>query len=179
MIVSAEEQLSLHARDLPEFDLDRIAKLSHQINEVTDQIKAHLKLSPVSRLLQTMPGIGSISAMIIEAFASDIGTFQNGRDFSAWLGLIPRQHSTGGKIRLGRTAKMGQRDIRHALITGAMSRIAGYARQKSKAEPWLQDKLDHKPKMVAAIALANKMARQLWAMLTKDQNYRISVASPI
>jgi len=110
--------------------------------------------------------------MVIEAFAPDMTHFEKGRDFAAWLGLVPKQHSSGGKTRLGQTSKMGQRDIRRVLITGAMSRIAGYARQNSRAEPWLQDKLDRKPKMVAAIALANKMARQIWAMITKEERYQ-------
>ncbi|WP_363324525.1 transposase [uncultured Roseibium sp.] len=113
-----------------------------------------------------------MAAMVIEAFAPDMTHFEKGRDFAAWLGLVPKQNSSGGKIRLGQTSKMGQRDIRRALITGAMSRITGHARQSSSAAPWLQDKLDSKPKMVAAIALANKIARQIWAMITKEENYQ-------
>ena len=120
-----------------------------------------------------MPGIGPIGAMSIETFAPDMATFKTGRDFAAWLGLIPLQNSTGGKSRLGKITKMGQKDIRRALVIGAMSRIAGHAWQKSRAEPWLQDKLDRKPKMVAAIALANKMARQIWAMITKGETYKL------
>ena len=124
-----------------------------------------------------MPGIGPIGAMTIETFAPDMATFKRGRDFAAWLGLIPLQKSTGGKSRLGQITKMGQKDIRRALVIGAMSRIAGYARQKSRAEPWLQDKLDRKPKMVAAIALANKMARQIWAMVTREAAYNPRVVA--
>lgn len=104
-----------------------------------------------------------------------MSTFEKGRDFAAWLGLTPRQHSSGGKQRLGRTSKMGQRDIRRLLIIGAMSRIASARRHDRQAEPWLQDKLDRKPRMVAAIALANKMARQIWAMLTRGETYKAPV----
>ena len=102
--------------------------------------------------------------------------FRSGRDFAAWLGLglglVPRQHSTGGKARLGRISKAGQSDIRRLLIIGAMTRIIGRARHKVPAESWLGRKLATKPKMLVGIALANRMARQIWAMLTKNQDYR-------
>jgi transposase len=88
------------------------------------------------------------------------------------LGLVPRQHSTGGKDRLGRLSKAGQADIRRLLITGAMSRIIGRARAKVPADSWIGRMLARKPKMLVCIALANKMARQIWAMLTKNENYK-------
>lgn len=151
---------------------DRIDRLTEEIDTLTSKIHEHCRESDSAKRLRSMPGIGPIAAMVIEAFAPDMAHFEKGRDFAAWLGLVPKQHSSGGKIRLGQTSKMGQRDIRRALITGAMSRIAGHARQNSRAAPWLQDKLDRKPKMVAAIALANKMARQIWAMIRKGENYQ-------
>ncbi|MEM9523496.1 MAG: IS110 family transposase [Pseudomonadota bacterium] len=150
---------------------DRIDRLSEEIDRLTAKIHEHCLESDSAQRLRSMPGIGPIAAMVIEAFAPEMANFEKGRDFAAWLGLVPKQHSSGGKTRLGQTSKMGQQDIRRALITGAMSRIAGYARQKSRAAPWLQDKLDRKPKMVAAVALANKMARQIWAMIMKEERY--------
>ena len=150
---------------------DRIDRLTEEIEILTAKIHEHCRKSETAKRLRSMPGIGPIAAMVIEAFVPDMVHFAKGRDFVAWLGLVPRQHSSGGKTRLGQTSKMGQRDIRRALITGAMSRIAGHARQNSRAAPWLQDKLDRKPKMVAAVALANKMARQIWAMIVKEENY--------
>jgi transposase len=150
----------------------QISTLSENIDALTANIKVHCASSAAARLLQTMPGIGPIGAMVIEAFAPDMRGFSKGRDFAAWLGLIPRQNSSGGKTRLGATTKMGQKDIRRALIIGAMSCIASAARHGKRCHPWLQDKLDRKPKMVAAIALANKMARTIWAMLTKKEAYR-------
>jgi len=159
------------AREMAQMHLDRIAAFTAQIDDVMAKIKEISTASREARILRSMPGIGPICAMAIEAFAPPMETFKRGRDFAAWLGLIPRQYSSGGKQILGKTSKMGQRDIRRLLITGAMSCIARVVRYKRGASPWLQDKLDRKPRMVAAIALANKMARQVWAMLTKGEQY--------
>ena len=98
--------------------------------------------------------------------------FKCGRDFAAWLGLVPRQYSSGGKERLGRVSKAGQRDIRRLLIIGAMSRLNWLGRRTISEGSWLAKMLASKPRMLVAIALANKMARQLWAMLTKNEDYR-------
>ena len=159
-------------RELAKLHRQRIDDLSALIDQMTQKIKDVGKESSATRLLRSMPGVGPICAMAIEAFAPELDRFERGRDFAAWLGLTPRQHSTGGKQRLGRMSKMGQRDIRRLLIIGAMSRIANTQRHQRAAGPWLQDKLSRKPKMVAAIALANKMARQIWAMLTKGEAYK-------
>jgi transposase len=99
-------------------------------------------------------------------------SFRCGRDFAAWLGLVPLQRSTGGKQILGKTSKMGQRDIRRLLIVGAMA-VVGWAGRRGAVEgSWLAKMLARKPRMLVAIALANKMARGLWAMLTKNEEYR-------
>ena len=98
--------------------------------------------------------------------------FRQGRDFSAWLGLVPRQHSSGGKIRLGRTSKSGQRDIRRLLIIGAMAVISGTKIRPPAEGSWLGRMLARKPRMLVAIALANKMARMLWALIAKNEEFR-------
>lgn len=98
--------------------------------------------------------------------------FKRGRDFAAWLGLVPRQASTGRKQKLGTTSKMGQRDIRSLLITGAMAVIHWALRHGAPSNPWLARMLERKPPMWAASALANKMARGIWAMLTRSEDYR-------
>jgi transposase len=100
-----------------------------------------------------------------------------GRDFAAWLGLVPKQHSTGGKPRLGQTPKMGQRDIRRLLVSGAMAVLQAVERLDTPNNCWLKCLLPPKPRMVVAIALANQMARTLWAMLTKQEDYRSPVAA--
>jgi transposase len=103
-------------------------------------------------------------------------SFKRGRDFAAWLGLVPLQKSTGGKQRLGKMSKMGQRDIRRLLIIGAMSAVNAVSRKGAlKGAPegsWLARMMARKPRMLVAIALANKMARGIWAMLTKGEDYR-------
>jgi transposase len=116
--------------------------------------------------------VGSLTALAVEAFTPDMASFRCGRDFAAWLGLVPRQHSSGGKDRLGRVSKAGQADIRRLLIIGAMSRLNWMGRQSIPEGSWLARLSARKPKMLVAIALANKMARAIWAMLTKQEDYR-------
>lgn len=113
-----------------------------------------------------------MTALAVEAFAPDMTSFKRGRDFAAWLGLVPRQHSSGGKERLGRVSKQGQADIRGLLIIGAMSRLNWLGRKSITAGSWLAKILARKPRMLVAIALANKMARTIWAMLTRKEDYR-------
>lgn len=108
----------------------------------------------------------------IEAYAPPMEVFDNGRAFAAWLGLVPRQHSSGGKERLGRMTKAGQSDIRKLLINGAMSRLTWLGRKSIRPGSWLDRMLARKPIMLVAIALANKMARQIWSMLMKGEDYR-------
>ena len=111
--------------------------------------------------------------MAVEAFAPPMESFRRGRDFAAWLGLVPRQKSSGGKQILGKTSKMGQRDIRRLLINGAMAVVrAGLRAGKIKESSWLARMRARKPRLVVAIALANKMARSIRAMLVKEQDYR-------
>ena len=110
----------------------------------------------------TIPGIGPITAMAFQAFAPPMEGFRRGRDFSAWLGLVPRQHTTGGKPRLGKISKMGQRDLRRLLITGAMTVVQHATRRGDTADPWLARMLARKPRMLVAVALANRMARIAW-----------------
>lgn len=171
--------------DLPKLVVDECAELLEQISEQTDRIsdktkalKALAEEDPSIRKLQTMPGIGPITALAVSAFGPDMAMFKSGRDFAAWLGLVPKQHSSGGKDRLGRISKAGQSDIRRLLIIGAMARIVGRARDNVPAESWLGRLLQRKPKMLVAIALANKMARQLWAMLSKNEEFRDPILTP-
>jgi transposase len=165
--------------DLPTLILAECQDLLAQITEKSARIDAKSKKIKVlaaetdtARRLQTMPGVGPMTAVAVEAFAPDMAEFKCGRDFAAWLGVVPRQHSSGGKERLGRISKAGQSDIRRLLVIGAMTRIMGRARHKIPAESWIGRLLARKPKMLVAIALANKMARQLWAMLTNKEDYR-------
>ena len=106
-------------RDLGQMYLAQIEGLNARVAELDLKMRAAAKEADVARRFQTMPGMGPITALAIETFAPDLATFRRGRDFAAWLGLVPKQHSTGGKARLGKTSKMGQRDIRTLLVSGA------------------------------------------------------------
>ena len=111
------------AREICRELLDQIVHLTGRINAMKKRIDAIAREGETSRRLQTMPGVGPISALAVETFAPPMEQFKRGRDFAAWLGLVPRQASTGGKQRLGKTSKMAQRDICRLLITGAMAVI--------------------------------------------------------
>jgi transposase len=152
--------------------LAQIAEKTARIDERTGRIKALAAETDTARRLQTMPGVGPMTALAIEAFAPEMAQFRCGRDFAAWLGLVPRQHSSGGKERLGRVSKAGQADIRRLLIIGAMARLTARARRSIPEGSWLGRMLARKPRMLVAIALANKMARTIWAMLTRKEDYR-------
>jgi transposase len=152
--------------------MEQIAEKTVRIDEKTKKLKALAAGTDTARRLQTMPGVGSLTALAVEAFVPAMAQFKCGRDFAAWLGLVPRQHSSGGKARLGRISKAGQSDIRRLLIIGAMSRLNWLGRRSIVEGSWLAKMLARKPKMLVAIALANKMARQIWAMLTKTADYR-------
>jgi len=164
--------------DLPapvrELYLQQIDQLTGIITRLANELEAATKTDCELRRLCTVPGIGPVTAGAIAAFAPDLETFDSGRNFAAWLGLVPRQHSTGGKTRLGSVSKMGQCDIRKLLIVGAMSVIRWVARRGSSPDRWLANLVARKPRMAAAVALANKMARVVWAITTKGEDYRMA-----
>ena len=175
-----ENALDDEATDLPSpvremgaIYLDQIARLTAVIEQLADELQAASKADAQLRRLCTIPGIGPVTAGAVSAFAPDLDTFDSGRNFAAWLGLVPRQRSTGGKTRLGSVSKMGQTDIRRLLIVGAMSVIRWVVRKGGSANRWLAALVARKPRMVAAVALANKMARIIWAMTTKKEDYRM------
>jgi transposase len=162
--------LPLLVVELARVFLDQIEGLSKRISGL-EKVTAHeAACGETTRRLQTMPGVGPITALAIETFAPPMDVFKCGRDFAAWLGLVPRQHSTGGKQVLGKVSKMGQRDIRRLLIIGAMAVVRSALREGSPEVSWLQRMLARKPRMLVAIALANKMARSIWAMLAKAED---------
>jgi transposase len=165
------ELMREECRDL----LEQIAEKTARIDTRTMKIKARAAEADTARRLQTIPGVGPLTALAIEAFAPPMENFRCGRDFAAWLGLVPRQFSSGGKERLGRMTKAGQSDIRRLLIIGAMSRLNWLGRKSIRESSWLARMVARKPRMLVAIALANKMARTIWAMLTKQEDYRVPV----
>ncbi len=154
--------------------IEQIARLTEAIERPADQLEAASKTDAQLRRLCTIPGISPVSAGVVAAFAPDLDTFDSRRNFAAWIGLVPRQRSIGGKIRLGSVSKMGQTDIRRLLVVGAMSVIRWVVRKGGSANRWLAALVLRKPKMATAVALANKMARMIWVMTTKQENYRMA-----
>ena len=166
-------------RALGQMYLAQIEGLNARVAELDQKMRTAAKVADIARRFQTMPGVGPITALAIETFAPDLTTFRRGRDFAAWLGLVPKQHSTGGKARLGKTSKMGQRDIRTLLVSGAMAVLQAVERFGTPNNGWLTRMRARKPRMVVAIALANKMACGLWAMMTKQEDYRNPAATMV
>jgi transposase len=172
IIEATNSDLPLLVREECRELLEGIAETTVRIAAKTKKIEALAAETDAARRLQTMPGVGPLTALAVEAFAPDMTSFRRGRDFAAWLGLVPRQRSSGGKDRLGRVSKAGQADIRRLLIIGAMSRLNWLGRKSIPEGSWLARLLTKKPRLLVAIALANKMARAIWAMLTKKEDYR-------
>ena len=143
------------------------------------QIVAHARQDATARRLATIPGIGPITASLIAATVGDtIGSFKNARHFAAWLGLVPRQHSTGGKTRLGRITKAGNGEIRKLLVLGATSMVFRAGQWNSAAGAWLRGVLERRPVRLATVALANKMARIAWAVMTRGEVYQAKGRAP-
>lgn len=172
IVASEAERLPELVREMASLYLDRIEATTSQISALERRMNAEARRSDVARRLQTIPGIGPICAMAVETFGPPMQQFRRGRDFSAWLGLVPRQHSSGHRQCLGRTSKMGQRDIRRLLTLGAMSVVRWRGREGGRPGTWLARMLARKARLLVAIALANKMARMIWAMLVRGEDYR-------
>ena len=173
----AASGLPAPVRELGALLLARIADLDARIAGLEKEIRVHARRDEEAARLMTIPGIGPICAMAIQAFAPPMESFRRGRDFAAWLGLVPRQHSTGGRPRLGRISKMGQRDLRRLLITGAMAVVRWASRRGETKDPWLDRMLTRKPRKLVAVALANRMARIAWALMTSNEDYRARAAA--
>jgi transposase len=154
-----------------------IEALTMQIRKIETELLAWHRTSPVSQRLETIPGIGFITATALAATVLDARVFRSGRQFAAWLGLVPRQNSSGGKERLGGISKMGDRYLRHLLVVGATA-IVRYTRRKTTAVSlWANRLLERKPARVVTVAVANKMARIAWAVMARDENYRANPAA--
>jgi len=141
------------------------------------EIKAWHKGNAASQRLATIPGIGFLTASAIAATVPDPSFFRSGREFSAWLGLVPRQNSSGGKDRLGRISKQGNPYIRRLLVIGATSMLR-YARAKTApGADWVNGLLERRPARLVTVAMANKTARIAWALLSKGETYRAPIAA--
>ena len=150
--------------------------LKAQILEFDRMITAWHRSSETSRRLDDCPGVGPALATALVATVADPKAFRSGRNFSAWIGLVPKQHSSGGKDRLGSISKQGDRYLRSLFVAGALAVIRYAKIHGTKHRPWLTALLARRPTKVAAIAFANKIARMVWAMMAKGERYKEPVA---
>ena len=151
---------------------EQFLALQERIGMLDKMILAASRQDERVKLLQTIPGVGPITASAVVATIGDPGRFQSGRDFAAWIGLTPLNTSSGGKERLGRITKMGDRYLRRLFVAGMTARIGHARRRPDYVEPWVMALLSRKPTRLATIAMANKTARIIWAVLTRHEPYQ-------
>ena len=172
VLVDTDETFPVKARQAFAGLFDQCQALTESIVTFEAEIVAHARHDETARRLATIPGIGPITASLIAATVGDIGMFKTARHFAAWLGLVPRQHSTGGKTRLGRITKTGNREIRKLLVLGATSMVYRAPQWNSAAGLWIRGILERRPVRLATVARANKMARIAWALMTRNEVYQ-------
>jgi transposase len=150
----------------------QLRMLKGQILEFDRRIMAWHRSSAASKRLDAIPGVGPALATALVATVADPSAFRSGRNFSAWVGLVPKQHSSGGKDKLGAISKQGDRYLRSLFVAGALAVIRYAKIYGTRQRPWLTALLARRPTKVAAIALANKIARMAWAMMAKGERYK-------
>jgi transposase len=170
-----DERIPDLARQALKMITGQISELQTRISALETQVFAWHRSNPVSQRLATIPGIGPIIATAIAATVADAGVFRSGREFAAWLGLVPRQSSTGGKARLGGISKRGDSYLRRLLVNSAHTVLL--CSKAAKADPWIVSLRGRKPRLVVAVALANKTARTAWAVMSRQETYRCSAVT--
>ena len=166
-----DDRLPPVARTCLEALARQFLSLDDEIHAAERRIHAWHRSNETSRRLETIPGIGPITASALAASITDPGVFRNGRELAAWIGLVPRQTSTGGKARMGRISKQGDQYLRWLLVAGAMT-VIRHAKRRGTHQAWLADIIARKPTKVAAVALANKTARIVWVLLRHGGTYQ-------
>ena len=175
----ADERVPSTARDCLLALRDQLEFVKRQILDADRRVLAWHRSSELSRRLDDIPGVGPLIATALAASVPDPHAFKSGRDLSAWIGLVPKQHSTGGKERLGHISKAGNRYLRSLLVIGALSVIRRAKQLGYSRRPWLMKLLERRSTKVAAIALANKIARTAWAMMAHGTVYQEPVSQAV
>jgi transposase len=177
LLEDASNELPVTFRRLIEHLTAHLKELDQQVKEFERQIIAWHRSSELSRKLEKIPGIGPLAASALVASISDANSFKNGRQVSAWLGLVPRQCSSGGKSTLLGMSKRGDAYLRTLLIHGARSAILAAQRKSKNTNLWLTNLLNRRHPNIAAVALANKNVRTVWALLAHDREFKADYAS--
>lgn len=170
-----DERLPVEARPCLQMLSEQLAIVKAQILENDRRIMADARRTEIGRRLMEIPGVGPVLASALVASVSDPGIFRTGRDFAAWIGLVPRQNSSGGKARLGSICKAGHTYLRQMLVVGSMA-VIRHA-ERSPGRTWLKQLLARKKAKVAAVAMANRIARVVWAMMMSGERYRAPAAA--
>jgi len=169
--LAADKAIPANARAMFQQMGAHIAALDQRVAAVDIELAALHQANPLSQLLAEIPGVGPLGAITM-VLTVEATNFASARHFAAWLGLTPKEHSTGGKQRLGKISKAGNERLRQLLVVGAMA-VIRFAKPGSKtASAWLLQLLERKPRKLCAVALANKMARIIWAMMARGEAYR-------
>ena len=174
-LLAAADELPAAARPSVDLLADQLRETQERIDAATARIEAAQEADELARRLATIPGVGAVTASAIAVMTPEVDNFRSARDYAAWLGLTPQPHSSGGKERLGRISKAGNRYLRRLLYLGAMARISARRRRKP-GDDWLWRMLERKPVKVVAVALANRMARVAWALIAKGESCRAAAA---
>jgi transposase len=169
--IQADESLPIAARELFAVQAKEYAQLQAQIDEVEAKLKTWHKTDECSQRLVKIPGVGPIGAALLAMKTPAPELFRSGRQFAAWLGLTPKDHSTAGKVRHGGITRAGDEALRAVLVSGATAVIQQAVRYGGRASPWLVELLKRKPSKPAAVALANKMARVAWKLMVTGEAY--------
>jgi len=175
LLEDAENNLPWLVRNLFNDEYQRLLQLNEQLKGYDKQIEQIATQNEDMKRMMTLPGIGAITATALLASIGDIKNFKSGRELAAWLGLVPRQYSTGGKTKLGRITKHGDKYLRTLLIHGTRSVMNVLGDKQDRLSQWLRNVIERRGKKKAAVALAAKHARIIWAMLSRGESYQLKI----
>jgi transposase len=176
--IAADDKLPALARELVAIHAREYAQLQEQLKELEAKLMVWHRADECSRRLAQIPGVGRIGASMLVMKTPAPQAFRSARHFAAWLGLTPKDHSTAGRVRLGVITRAGDEALRSVLVAGATAVIQHVRRGRGAVSPWLVDLLKRKPPKLAAVALANKIARIAWKLMVSGESYRANATPP-